>query len=122
MKYIGYLILSTVILYAFLVNFSIKESEFKCIGEMANKQGQVIYFRLSEARWWVGLWSDSDGSVWIEYPNNWVNNFNDIARVGDIYQIYESNKINGTFSTLSNALQIKAYGSSYYFEGTCDSI
>lgn len=68
LKYLGALLVAAIGLFLIVVNFSAVETRFQCSGEISshgNSQQDTIYMKLHEYRWWVGLWGDSDGSVWL---------------------------------------------------------
>jgi hypothetical protein len=116
-KYFGALIVVAIFLSVIVTNFSSVESRFQCSGETSTKEGPhptTIYMKLIKYRWWVGLWSKSDGALWLEIPNKAVEYYGNIVEVGDQLQIYDSqNNIKGNFSTLSKAIFIGD------FEGIC---
>ncbi len=125
-KYLGFLISALVLLFLFVVNFSQVETKFQCPGEMSYKdaaQSTTVYVRLEEYRWWVGLWSDSDASLYLEIPNSAVEYFEYIEKGGDnffIYETYPAKKRKGIFSALSKALAIEtSFG---FFDGRCKEL
>ena len=83
-------------------------------------QQVTIYMKLDEYRWWVGLWGDSDGCVWLEVPNSFVAFFDRIDESGEHLHIYNNQKKQGYFSTLSKALAITT--PDWSFNGTCKKI
>jgi hypothetical protein len=123
-KYLGALIAAAVILLVFVANFSAVETHFQCSGTItkhSNSQPETIYMKLQEYRWWVGLWSDSDGSVWLEVPNGSLEYFERVIEVGDQLQIYDYQKNpKGYFSSLSKTLAITT--TTWSFAGTCKRV
>lgn len=121
MKYLGALIVAALLLFVFVANFSTVESRFQCSGEISSEsdsQPATIYMRIEEYRWWVGLWSESDGSVWLEVPNRTFDYFGHVIEVGEQLQIFDSQKKpKGHFSTLSKSLSIST--PAWSFNGTC---
>jgi hypothetical protein len=113
------------LLFIFVVNFSAVESRFQCPGEISSTDGSrpvTVYLKLEEYRWWVGLWSESDAAMHIEIPNNHIDYFGNIKKVGDQYQIFDSaNSLKGNFSTLSKTLtiQLPIKLKTDFFDGTC---
>jgi hypothetical protein len=62
-----------VLVAAFIVlaNFSATESAFRCEGEItaqSQKKSATFFMTLTDYRWWVKLWSNSDGMLLIEAP------------------------------------------------------
>lgn len=119
MKYFGILVVVALLLFVFVANFSEIESRFQCSGEISSEGGSrptTIYMKLKEYRWWVGLWSESDGNLWIETPRG-VDFYARIIGYGDQLQISDFQNIKGHFSTLSKTLTISTHVG--MFEGTC---
>jgi hypothetical protein len=124
LKYIASTIVVLSLLFVFVANFSSVESRYECKGEltfMGVKQPKTLYMRIGEYRWWVGLWSDSDGDVHIEIPNEIVRYYFDVNEVGDQLQIFGANmKLVGSFSKLSKSLSIDS--GIGIFDGKCERI
>jgi hypothetical protein len=124
LKYFGIIFFLIIGLFLVLINFSSRDSRFKCTGNITveNKSPKAasIYIKLEKYRWWVGLWSDSDGSLWLEVPNSWSDYYNRIVDSGEnliIYDTYEK-KLKGNFSMLSKTIAIETTVG--YFVGTCE--
>ena len=123
-KYVGAVLLIVIGLFLFVANFSSVTSNYECPGEISKgekKTPKTIYILLEEYRWWVSLWSDSDGNLKLEIPNELVDYYSHVVEVGNQLQIYEPpNEMKGYFSTLSKTLSLKTqYG---FFDGKCVSI
>ncbi len=122
--YTGALLLVGVLLFAFVVNFSSVSSSFECAGEISldeKSSPSTIYIVLEEYRWWVGLWSDSDGNVKLEIPNKTLDYYSHVVEVGNQLQIYDSpNEMKGYYSTLSKTLALKT--TLGFFDGKCKEI
>ena len=124
LKYIGLAFGGLLVLFLFVANFSATEKSFSCSGgitkENISQGSKTVYIKLTEYKPWVGLWSDSSGSVHLEIPNEWYDYFDHVEEVGDQLQIFDSypqKTIKGNFSTLSKALAIDTpFG---LFEGNC---
>ena len=125
LKYIGIPIFTLIVLFLIVVNFSAVESSFKCSGQLSldgNTQSKTIYMKLTQYRPWVGLWSDSSGSVNLEIPNEWVEYYEHVEEVGDQYQIFETypqKTLKGNFSLLSKTLAIDLESPFGFFDGLC---
>jgi len=69
----------------------------------------------------VGLWSSSDGALWLEVPKRTADYFGHVTKVGDQLQISRSEQelkgLWGYFSMLSGALVLET--SVGNFEGRC---
>jgi hypothetical protein len=119
-------LVATILLFVVVFNFSAVESRFQCSGEISsdgNSQSATVYMKLAKYRWWVGLWSDSDGAVWVEIPNVTIDYFEHVEVVGDqlhIYEMYPQQVPKGNFSNLSKALAINIPAAGF-FEGGCRS-
>jgi len=119
-KYITISFVILLVLLVTVVKFSAVETRFECKGNItANNipQESTIYIILNEYRWWVGLWSKSDGDLKFEIPNITVGYYTPLYEVGEQLQIYDGEKIAGNFSKLSHALALKV--SRGFFDGTC---
>lgn len=124
-KYIVAILLTVILLFQFVVNFSGVSSSFECAGEISsgeNTEPKTIYIVLDEYRWWVGLWSDSDGNLQLEIPNETVEIYLHLVEVGNQIQIYydSPNEMKGNFSKLSKTLALKGYFG--FFDGKCKAI
>ena len=120
-KYLGALFIAAVVLFLFAVNFSSSASSFVCNGTTASQQGPrptTIYIKLEKYRWWVGLWSKSNGALHAEVPNTFIEYFEHIASVEDQLQIFDAERrLKGNFSYLSNTLVLSTPGG--LFDGNC---
>ena len=117
-------------LFLFIVFFSEVKSPFVCNGvlkEDGESKSAEVFIEISEFRWWVGLWGDEDGWIWVEKPKAIYENyrFRDYGHVLHIYApIYDRIEINersiGGFTKLSKTLTLEtAVG---YFDGRCTRI
>ncbi len=124
LKYIVAFLVAAIGLFLFVANFSAVETRFQCTGKISSQgksQHAIIYMKLHEYRWWVGFWSDSDGSVWLEVPNSSLEYFERVIEVGDQLQIYDYQKNpKGYFSNLSKTLAVTT--SVWSFDGTCNKV
>ncbi len=118
-------ILGFVGVYVFVLFFSATESRFECNGVefLEGKEApKTAFIRLVRYRWWVGLWSDSWGTAWIEIPNQTFMTITHIEESGDFLILWESQgNWRGNFSTLSNSLGF-AIRDGHTFEGACKEI
>lgn len=121
-KYIGALLGIVVLLFLIVVNFSVMPTNYECKGVIEYKeikQPLTVYIALNEYRWWVNLWNESDGQLYLEFPNQFIWYYNDLNEVGKIYFIHDL-KMKGSFSTLSNLLALDTPKG--FFDGTCKVI
>lgn len=113
-------VLALLLYFALVINFSTTESRFQCPGEISSKTGLrpvTAYIKIVE---WVGLWGDSDAALHWEIPNIYVEYFGHVIKVGDQYQIFDSQKnLKGNFSDLSKKLALST--SNGFFDGVCKS-
>lgn len=118
-------ILAFLIAGLFIVsNFSSTERRFECVGTISsdeNMSDEKLFFRWEKYRWWVGLWSDSEGNFWLEIPNKTVAYYEMIEESRDRVTVHTNGKMAGLFSTLSSSIDIDipVYGP---FSGTCKEI
>ena len=103
-----------------VLGFSSVESRYQCTHNVSVERPQTIFLKLTEYRWWVGLWSNSTGSLWLEIPNSNVAYFGHLTRAGDLIQIFDKEGAgpSGNFSTLSNAVELRI-APQQVFEGRC---
>lgn len=122
LKYLGAFLVTALGIFLFVGYFSAVETRFQCSGEISNRgnlQKAALYMKLYEYRWWVGLWSDSDGDVTLEVQNKpLVESYSRVVKNGDLLNIYDyqSHPV-GYFSTLSKTLAITT--SAWSFDGIC---
>lgn len=129
LKIFGLLGIVTVLLYLIAANFSAVESRFECEGQImagSDPEPLEIYVKLQEYRWWVDLWSDSDGSMFIEVPNKSLEYISHIKRVGNQLQLFDGHSagdlsLKGNFSTLSRSMAIRVADAGF-FDGTCSLV
>lgn len=104
-----------------IFNFSAKETRFECTGTLnagGNPDQRTIYIKLNEYRPWVHLWTDADGDLTFEVPNQFYGYYTPIRITGDHLRIFDGENIAGNFSRLSKAIMLKVHTG--YFEGTCN--
>jgi hypothetical protein len=112
-----------VALFLVIANFSEKEQRYECSGSTTGPQARAdlkLYLKATEFRWWVKLWSESRGAVWIELPREFAYSFSHVRISGDKWDIYNdstSRQLKGEFSTLSRALALEV--GQDVFEGQC---
>lgn len=119
-KYFGALAVIAIFIFVIVINFSAVESRYQCTGKISSGDSShptTAYIKLIKYRWWVDLWSKSNGALWLEIPNKSIDYYEKIIEIEDQLQIYDSqSNIKGSFSTLSMALFVGD------FEGTCNKI
>ena len=127
MKALKILLLFSLLVVTCLVvlsNFSSTERRFECAGTISSREhtsDEQAFIRWEKYRWWVGLWSDSEGNIWLEIPNKTAAYYEMIEQSRDQVTIRTNGKMAGLFSTLSNSIDIDipVYGP---FSGTCREI
>lgn len=123
MKIAAALVSFVLALYLLVVNFSAVESKYACTGTLTGvpiPENSQVFVRLKDYRFWVGLWSKSDGDFWIEVPSLSVGYFSHLNKAGDTYGVFEAaeGRFAGNFSKLSGKLDLKIT-EKLAFEGTC---
>ena len=121
-KYFSVMAITAFLLFLLAANFSSVESRFQCDGSVESNgtsEPGIVFINVHRYRWWVGLWSASDGDIWLERPGVTFEYFGKLVEVGDQLQFYErdSSLIRGAFSSLSKHLLVMA--PALTFEGTC---
>jgi len=108
----------------FLMAGTARESRFRCEGRFDSgpfSQPMTVFLKIAEYRWWIGLWSDSNGSVWVEVPTEWVDYAPRVADLGELIQFYGlRNEAKGQYSKLSQLLSYERPNG--VFEGNCKAI
>lgn len=108
----------------FLMGSTARESHFICEGRLESgpvSQPMTVLLKISEYRWWIGLWSDSNGSVRIEAPSEWVDHAPRVADLGELIDFYGfRNEVKGQYSKPSQTLSYERPNG--VFEGTCKAI
>lgn len=123
LKVIGAFAVALVALAIVLFKFSAVETRYRCKGSLVTDQqvqSTEVFLKRQSYRWWVSFWSQSQGSIWLEIPNRTVEYYNDVSGT-DLLGLSGSEGFRGTFSTLSNALQVNVptIGN---FTGVCQPI
>lgn len=126
-KYLVASVLGMALLGLFIVFFSSTETRYECSGALTEKGTRspptTVYLKIAEYRWWVGLWSRSDGEVWLEIPHKLTEYYGNVSRSGDNLLINapsEKQGIGGIYSKLSSSLSLQTPIG--VFEGRCKRI
>ena len=121
LKVLGITLIALVLLFVFAANFSEVETRYKCEATITSEHGsqkETIYLKLSEYRWWVGLWSDSDGMLMLESTDGFMSLFTQLEDNGEKLFIFDDEKrVVGSYSKLSGNLDLDT--SRGYIEGPC---
>lgn len=125
LKFVGGTILTVLLLFVFVIHFSVVESRLECPGNIfwrGSSRSVTVYVRFERYRWWI--WGPSDGAMHLEIPHTTVDYFGYIIKIGDQYAIFDSltppRHLKGGFSALSGALSIST--STGFFEGRCHEL
>lgn len=103
--------------------FSVAETNFECSGHFSLPEGEkpvTLFAKLQEYRPWVYLWSDSDGTFFLEIPNIDYEHFATVKKIGEQRQIWDAKKLKGNLSRLSKVLALQT--SQGFFDGKCKEI
>ena len=110
--------------FVVVANFSESRTVLTCKGETTTA-GQpspdTLHAALNEYRWWVGLWSDSDGNLKVELSDGFTRYYDTIKDLDTRIHIYIGYpgelELKGSYSKLSKSLKLSTpYG---FFEGIC---
>jgi hypothetical protein len=108
----------------FLIGDTARASRFSCEGRFDSgpvSQPMTVFLEIAEYRWWIGLWSDSNGSVSIEVPTEWLDYAPRVADLGELIHFYGfRNEAKGQYSKLGRTLSYERPNG--VFEGTCKAI
>ncbi len=124
LRYLGVVLFGVLLLFVLAAKFSTVETRYRCDATLmsnGNAEDLTVYLKLERYRWWVGLWSNSDGTLWMETPNQGTDYFGHLVEVGDQIQIHVSpDTLRGQFSLLSKALSVVTLRG--HIEGSCAPI
>ncbi|MBW9266757.1 MAG: hypothetical protein K1563_01225 [Candidatus Thiodiazotropha sp. (ex. Lucinisca nassula)] len=124
LKNLAVSLLSVVVLLLIVTNFSSVTTEIACSGEISTSNSgepATLHAAIAEYRWWVGLWSDSDGDMTVEIPNQVSDYYGHLVKIGNQIQIHLApGDIKGQYSMLSKSLNLELPTGS--FEGECKKI
>lgn len=113
-----------VVLFIIVLLFPAKEEKYRCAssGSGSKTEIPIMFVKLIQYRWWVELWSDSDGAVNIEVPNTEYGYFDKVVKSGDQLIISNSSDVTlgGVFSTFSKSLLLNTRVGQ--FKGLCHEI
>ena len=102
--------------------FSSKESQLVCHGTLDRSNESIgvdLNMRLTEYRWWVNLWNDSDGMLRVEIPGSNAETFLYLKRVEDQIQIWTVRDATTSGSYLLPSAKLSIAIKSGDFRGTC---
>ena len=121
------LIAVLIIAFVVVVNFSQTETALRCEGEYTSEghsSPMTLYLALREYRWWVGLWTDSNGNLTVEiHPLGDFRYYDSLKKLGgtDAWQIWirfgQDAKLLGQYNGLSKTITLRIPPGS--FEGAC---
>jgi len=121
LKYIGLLVAVGLGFIYILVNHSIAdETQIVCKGSFYQDgkalDEEEIYFKFQKYRWWVHLWSDSDGTVHIDRNGtlDYIHNIKIVGGWGDV--VFEGDE-RGRYSAMSRTMRY--ISGKDVFEGKC---
>jgi hypothetical protein len=129
LKIIAVAVLLLGVCFYVLVNYSALTQELTCKGywkELGqNKEvAEVAHVRLTEYRWWVRLWGESDGEVQVQTEKNFVAYyFPFVAKIGEgslaIYEFRQSKSddLQGGYRASNGEITLKFPGN-FVFVGT----
>ena len=122
LRYVGFLVVLIISGFVFIANLSVASYRYECVGEVVNRQSTspvTVFIKVERYRWWVGLWGDSDGSLYVEVPNGFVRYFGDLRELGEQTQIFDfDGRLQGNFSSLSRILALDLPNG--MFDGRCE--
>jgi hypothetical protein len=92
-------------LFLFAVaRYGVVETRYRCEGDLIkqdDKFHQTIYLKIQLYRPFI-FWSDHDGMVWTEIPNEYTDLYLNVEKYGDAISFYTGDKEQtGQISTLS---------------------
>jgi hypothetical protein len=118
-----------VVIFTVLANFSAGDSIYRCEGNLSEEgeaRTATIFVTLTDYRWWVKLWSTSDGMVLVEAPQEQLpyEPYLGLEKVGDsarhIYDDSDRRHLRGAFYKVSGYLMLDTPRG--HFEGNCTPV
>jgi len=120
-KTIALLFAAAIALFFVVANFSSVQTTYKCSGSLFSgptSSLEIANLRIETYRPWVGLWSESDGSLTLEIPHKTTEYFDHVQRSSINLQIGRLDSASfGTFSLISKTITISTGIGQY--EGAC---
>ena len=113
LKALGVLVLIVVVGLWIVVKYSAVTKVYECDGVLTRPDDTEsiakVFMKHEHYRWWVHLWSDSDGNVTTESPSELGGSayYDDVEEFGDKMLLGEQCARKGLFSKLSMSLQLK---------------
>ena len=128
-RIVGIILIAVVLIIAALFvvrNYSAVPRNFACTGTLT-KDGTAIdanfAVRITEYRWWVGLWSSSDGSADLEMPGFSVLNFWNMDSDSIAWSFYRDKRLEVPFGLLSKTSLTANIGTSLgVLDGECSEV
>lgn len=119
---ISYFLIPIVVIFIVVILFSEKTTKYECIGKFQNTNNETsIFLKHSEYRWWVGLWSKSNGTIWVELPGKNLDVSTDLnSNENQIFIFDYKKELKGIFSPLSKHISIKI--TNEFYDGSCKEI
>lgn len=126
LKYVGLVVILIITINVFIINFSTTETKYQCTGEIVTDgtSDSINFFMVhTEYRFWVHLWSKSDGKMLLEYPDGTLDSYLYLKDSDPLIYIHESTSDTGwkgRFSSLSKDLRLSTYLGR--FRGKCERL
>lgn len=124
-KFIAASVALIVIVFVLIVTLSAIDTRLQCTGTLTQQSvasPMTIFVKITEYRWWVGLWSESEGNVWLEIPNRSFEYYENVSRNGESLLINapSGRGVGGLYSKLSNSLSLQTKMG--VFDGSCQRV
>lgn len=124
-RIIGFALVAVVLILIGIGNFSEVSTRYACsgmLGSDAQQRRVEAFLKINEYRWWVGLWSDSDGDLTLEIPGELVEHVR--LRKFDVLDRFQlltfARELGGEFSILSGRLYVETLAGT--FRGECSKM
>lgn len=104
-----------------VINHSVVETNHRCT--MRSGEPATVFVKLQEYRRWVGIWSESEGRLWIEEDGGVLHYFSQLEIGAALIFIRRSESEpsrSGKWSKVSNRLSVELAGRQ--FAGTCETV
>ena len=122
-KFVAASVVLIVIIVVLIVSCSSTDTRLQCTGTLTRQSvasPMTIFVKITEYRWWVGLWSESHGALWVEIPHEASEYYERVSRNGENLLISSSSSrlgVGGLYSKLSDTLSL--HMPMGVFDGSC---
>lgn len=124
LKTLGVLALIVLAGFAVVAKYSVVATVYECSGTLAPDGDHTwlaeMFVKHNRYRWWVHLWSNSDGEITAEVLHGMRAYYSEVEEFGDSINIAQDGTRMGVLSRLSMGIDLKTPEG--LFTGTCKQV